>query len=39
MITSIFLGLYLLGLISAKSAAVFLVICGVLMIASEFFFP
>jgi membrane-bound serine protease (ClpP class) len=39
MITSIFLGLYLLGLMSAKSAAVFLVICGVLMIASEFLFP
>lgn len=38
MIISIVLALYLLGYASAKSAAVFLFICGGLMIASEFIF-
>jgi membrane-bound serine protease (ClpP class) len=39
MINSIILALYLLGLISAKSAAVFLAICGIGLIGSEFLFP
>ena len=38
MVISIVLALYLLGFASAKSAAVFLFLCGVLMIGSEFIF-
>jgi membrane-bound serine protease (ClpP class) len=39
MITSIILACYLLGLIGAKNAAVFLFVSGLMMIASEFMFP
>jgi len=39
MINSIILALYLLGIMSAKNAAMFLFVCGIGLIASEFLLP
>ncbi len=39
MINSIILALYLLGIMSAKNAALFLFVCGIGLIASEFLLP